>query len=55
MVTTKQKLIVNTRKIKKKEYKHATKQSHQTTKEENKMMKGIKMNYKNNWKTTKWQ
>lgn len=53
MVTTKQKLIVNTQKIK--EYKHATKQSHQTTKEENKMMKGIKRNHKNNWKITKWQ
>ena len=36
MVTTKQKLIVDTQKIKRKKYKHTIKESHQTTKEENK-------------------
>lgn len=36
MVTAKQKPTVNTQKVKRKEYKHTTKGSHQTTKEESK-------------------
>lgn len=39
MVTTKQKPIVNTQKIKRKKYKHNTKESPQTTKEESKRRK----------------
>lgn len=36
MVTTKQKHIVSTQKIKKKEYNHTTKGSHQSNKEDSK-------------------
>lgn len=41
MVTTKQKLIINIQKMKRKQYKHSTKESHQTTK------KGSKRREKN--------
>lgn len=36
MVTTKQKSIVNAQRMKRKKYKHTTKESHQTTKKESK-------------------
>lgn len=39
MVTTKQKSILKTQTVKRKEYKHTTKESHQTTKEESKRRK----------------
>ena len=52
MVTTKQKLTVNTQKRKRKEYKHTTKESHQNTKEKSKRRKkGTERNYKNSQKT----
>lgn len=50
MDTRKQKSIVNTQNIKRKKYKHITKESYQTTKREEKM-KGTERNYKNSQKT----
>lgn len=51
IITTKQKPIVNKQKIKRKEYKHIIKQSHQTTKEQEEKKKGTERNYKHNQKT----
>lgn len=42
MITTKQKLTVDTRKIKRKESKHTTTESHQITKEESTRNEGTK-------------
>ena len=56
MVTTKQKPIVNTEKRKRTEYKHTTKASHQTTKEESKRRKEQTGTTKTARKQlTKWQ
>ena len=56
MVTTKQKHILNTQKIKRKEYKHTTKASHHTKKEESKRRKEQRGTTKTARKQlTKWQ
>ena len=56
MVTTKQKLIVNTQKIKRKEYNHTTKKSHQTMKEESRRRKEQRGTIKTIRKqSTKWK
>lgn len=45
MLTTKQKPIVHTQKIMRKESKHTAKESHQTTKEESKEIRKGQKNY----------
>ena len=56
MVTPKQKPIVYTQKLMRKESKHTTKESHQTTKEESKRRRKEEKNYKTVRKQLiKWQ
>lgn len=51
MVTKMQKSILNTQKMKRNEYTHATKERHRTTKKGVREEKGTEINYKNIQKT----